>query len=160
MRPGMDGRRANATLLMLARNSDLDNAVRSVRRLEDRFNRHFNYPWMFLNEEPFDDEFKRRISLLTRANVTYALIPRAHWIQADWIDEERANASRTKMEEEGVIYGGSLPYRNMCRYNSGVRRVLHLAACIWLNALQFFFKHPLLQQYRWYWRVECVLRFP
>ena len=51
--------RANATLLMLARNTDTDSAVRSVRELEDKFNRHFNYPWVFLNEEPFSDEFKR-----------------------------------------------------------------------------------------------------
>ena len=51
-------RRANATILMLARNADVDNAVRSVRRLEDRFNKKFGYPWVFLNEEPFSEEFK------------------------------------------------------------------------------------------------------
>nr|VWO94812.1 Glycolipid 2-alpha-mannosyltransferase [Ganoderma boninense] len=51
-------RRANATLLMLARNSDVKDAVRSVRRLEDRFNKKFGYPWVFLNEEPFSEEFK------------------------------------------------------------------------------------------------------
>lgn len=52
-------RRANATLLMLARNTDVEGAVRSVRELEDRFNRRYGYPWTFLNEEPFSDEFKR-----------------------------------------------------------------------------------------------------
>lgn len=52
-------RRANATMVMLARNSDLDNAVRSVRRIQDRFNSKFQYPWVFLNEEPFTDEFKQ-----------------------------------------------------------------------------------------------------
>lgn len=52
-------RRANATLLMLARNSDIEGAMRSVRELEDRFNRKFGYPWTFLNEEPFSEEFKR-----------------------------------------------------------------------------------------------------
>ena len=51
-------RRANATMLMLARNSDVNDAVRSVRRLEDRFNKKFGYPWLFLNEEPFSEEFK------------------------------------------------------------------------------------------------------
>jgi alpha 1,2-mannosyltransferase len=51
--------RTNATLLMLARNSDLDGAVQAVRELEDRFNRKHNYPWVFLNEEPFSDDFKR-----------------------------------------------------------------------------------------------------
>jgi len=46
-------------MVMLARNSDLDNAVRSVRRTQDRFNDKFHYPWVFLNEEPFTDEFKQ-----------------------------------------------------------------------------------------------------
>ena len=48
-------------MVMLARNSDLDNAVRSVRRAQDRFNSKFKYPWVFLNEEPFTDEFKQYV---------------------------------------------------------------------------------------------------
>jgi hypothetical protein len=51
--------RANAVLVMLARNSDVQGAVDSVRRLEDRFNRRRRYPWVFLNEVEFDDNFKR-----------------------------------------------------------------------------------------------------
>lgn len=57
-------RRANATLLMLARNSDVDSALRSVRELEDRFNRKFHYPWVFLNEVPFSSEFKKYVMCL------------------------------------------------------------------------------------------------
>lgn len=34
-------------------------------------------------------------------------------------------------------YPGSLSYRNMCRFNSG-----------------FFYRHELMQKYRYYWRVE------
>ena len=48
---------------MLARNSDLEGAVQAVRELEDRFNRNYNYPWVFLNEEPFSSDFKRRVFL-------------------------------------------------------------------------------------------------
>jgi alpha 1,2-mannosyltransferase len=51
--------RANATLLMLARNSDVDTAVKTVKQLEDRFNGKYHYPWTFLNEQPFSDDFKR-----------------------------------------------------------------------------------------------------
>jgi alpha 1,2-mannosyltransferase len=47
------------------------------------------------------------------------------------------------MEEEGVLYGGSLSYRFMCRYNSG-----------------FFFRHPLALPYKYYWRVEPGVHFP
>ena len=46
------------------------------------------------------------------------------------------------MEEDNIIYGGSLSYRNMCRFNSG-----------------FFFRHPLLDKYRWYWRIEPDVQF-
>jgi len=53
---------ANATLFMLARNSDVDSAVRTVKELEDRFNRKYHYPWVFLNEQPFSDDFKRSAS--------------------------------------------------------------------------------------------------
>lgn len=44
---------------MLARNSEINTAADSVRELEERFNKRFGYPWTFLNDEPFTDEFKR-----------------------------------------------------------------------------------------------------
>ncbi|TFK38577.1 glycosyltransferase family 15 protein [Crucibulum laeve] len=134
--------RANASFVILARNSDLDGAVRSIRDIEDRFNRRYRYPYVFLNEEPFSDNFKKRISVLTSAKVEFGLIPKEHWFQPDWIDEEKAKASRDKMVKDNIIYGGSVSYRNMCRFNSG-----------------FFFKHELLQKYRWYWRIEPDVHF-
>lgn len=51
--------RANATFVMLARNSDLDGAMKSVREAEDRFNRRYGYDWVFLNDQPFSSEFIR-----------------------------------------------------------------------------------------------------
>ncbi len=48
----------NATFFMLTRNLDIAGAVQSVRELEDRFNHKYNYPWVFLNDQPFSDEFK------------------------------------------------------------------------------------------------------
>jgi alpha 1,2-mannosyltransferase len=53
------GKRANASFVILCRNSDMGNIIRSVREMEDRFNRKYQYPYVFLNEEPFTDEFKR-----------------------------------------------------------------------------------------------------
>ena len=38
------------------------------------------------------------------------------------IDEDRATKARAEMIRKKVIYGHSVPYRNMCRYNSGVSR--------------------------------------
>lgn len=133
---------ANATFVLLCRNSDVNGVVESMQSMEDRFNRDYNYPWVLLNEEPFTQEFKDRVSVLTRAPIHFGLIPKEHWYQPDWIDEERATQGRAKMMAQRIIYAGSVPYRNMCRFNSG-----------------FFFHHELLQPYRYYWRVEPDVKF-
>jgi hypothetical protein len=51
--------RANATFLMLSRNDDVDRAVITIKELENRFNLKYGYPWVFLNEQPFSEDFKR-----------------------------------------------------------------------------------------------------
>ncbi|KAJ7754639.1 glycosyltransferase family 15 protein [Mycena maculata] len=134
--------RANATFIMLARNSDLKGALLSLRQLEDRFNRRFNYPHVFLNEEEFTDDFKRQIRNLTPSQVEFGVIPSEHWYQPEWIDDEKAQEAMKQMARMNVKYGGNLAYHNMCRFNSG-----------------FFFKHPLVQKYQWYWRVEPNVKF-
>ncbi|KIJ05180.1 glycosyltransferase family 15 protein, partial [Paxillus involutus ATCC 200175] len=105
-------------------------------------NRKFGYPYVLLNDEPFDEEFKRRVSVLSPAPMEFGLIPHDHWNAPSWIDEQKATEARKKMGEDGIIYGDNLSYRNMCRFNSG-----------------FFFRHPLLQKYRYYWRVEPWVHF-
>jgi len=52
---------------MLTNSWGIDGALRVVGEVEERFNRKFNYPWIFLNDEPFSDEFEQyvvRVSLL------------------------------------------------------------------------------------------------
>ncbi|KIK96800.1 glycosyltransferase family 15 protein [Paxillus rubicundulus Ve08.2h10] len=135
-------RKANATFVMLVRNSDLPGIMSSMKQIEDRFNRKFNYPYVFLNDQPFTEEFKKHISALTNAPVEFGLIPQDHWVQPSSIDETRASAAREDMVKNNVIYGGSVPYRNMCRFNSG-----------------FFYRQELLQKYKYYWRVEPDVKF-
>ncbi|KZT59009.1 glycosyltransferase family 15 protein [Calocera cornea HHB12733] len=135
-------RKANAAFAILARNSDLYPLLESIKMMEDRFNRKFQYPYVFLNEEPFSEDFKRLTSGLTNAPCYYGHIPADHWHQPDWIDEQKATASRLDMISKKVIYGHSIPYRNMCRYNSG-----------------FFFRHELLKPFDYYWRVEPGVKF-
>ena len=116
--------RANATLLMLARNSDVNDAVFAIRSLEEQFNgrRVHPYPWVFLNEVPFDDEFKARVSAATTAEVQFGLINPEEWYQPDWIDEELVQEGKNRLDSLSIPipYYGSSSYRNMCRYNSGV----------------------------------------
>ncbi|TFK29950.1 glycosyltransferase family 15 protein [Coprinopsis marcescibilis] len=132
----------NAAIVMLARNGDISGVMTSIKQFEDRFNKKFHYPYVLLNEVPFNDDFKRRVTEVTDSKVEFGLIPREHWYQPDWVDEEKASKARKAMADAKVIYGGSLPYRNMCRFNSG-----------------FFYRHELLKPYKYYWRVEPDVKF-
>lgn len=49
----------------------------------------------------------RYISALTHAEVEFGLIPKEHWVQPPWIDEEKATTARENMVKQNVIYGGA-----------------------------------------------------
>ncbi|CZT45309.1 probable mannosyltransferase involved in N-linked and O-linked glycosylation [Rhynchosporium secalis] len=132
-----DGPRANATFVTLARNSDLWEIARSIRQVEDRFNRKFHYDWVFLNDKPFDATFKKVTSSLVSGTTHYGEIPTEHWSFPAHIDQERAKKVREDMAAKKIIYGDSISYRHMCRFESG-----------------FFFRQPLMLNYEYYWRVE------
>lgn len=132
-----DNSKVRATFVTLVRNSELAQMSNSIRQVEDRFNSKFHYPWVFLNDEPFTEEFKSVVKELISGDVEFGIIPEEHWSYPDWINQEKAAAAREQMAKDNIIYGGSESYRHMCRYESG-----------------FFWRHPLLDNYDWYWRVE------
>lgn len=55
----VSSKRANATFVLLCRNSDVNGVVASIQSVEDRFNKDYRYPWVLLNDEPFTEDFKR-----------------------------------------------------------------------------------------------------
>jgi alpha 1,2-mannosyltransferase len=135
--PALTGNRVNATFVTLARNEDVWDLAKSIRAVEDRFNRDYHYDWVFLNDKPFDDTFKKITTSLVSGTTHYGVIPRDHWSYPEWIDQDKARKVREDMHERKIIYGDSESYRHMCRYESG-----------------FFFRHELMLNYEYYWRVE------
>lgn len=129
--------RENATILMLVRNEEIEGALESIRSLEDRFNRDYHYDWTFLNDVPFTTEFKIATTAMASGKTQYGLIPVDDWNRPDWINDDKFTQCMKKMVEDNVIYGESISYRNMCRFNSG-----------------FFFRQELLMNYDYYFRVE------
>ncbi|KAF5345587.1 hypothetical protein D9756_011056 [Leucocoprinus leucothites] len=132
---------------MLARNSDLEGALATIVQVEKRINRNLGYPYVLLNDVPFENQFMDAIRASTTSKVEFGLIPPEQWNQPEWIDEIKAAAERQKMAAAGVKYGDSISYRNMCRFNAGSR------------SPQFFFQHPLMLKYRWYWRLEPNVKY-
>jgi alpha 1,2-mannosyltransferase len=105
--------------------------------MEYWWNRKYQYPWVFFNDEPFTDEFKAATQNLTSSQCYYEIVPKGHWSLPDWIDEERFMNGLTYLGTIGVREGWMVSYHNTCRWNSG-----------------FFYKHPWLKDFDWYWRIE------
>lgn len=92
---------------------------------------------VFLNDEPFTERFMRHVRAATRSKVYFGLVPEEEWAIPASVDMARAHANWKSLREQGVSYGDSASYRQMCRYQSG-----------------YFMNHPLMLPYDYYWRIE------
>ncbi|KAH3661601.1 hypothetical protein OGAPHI_006449 [Ogataea philodendri] len=135
--------RMNAAFVVLARNSEVDGVVSSMKSLERHFNQWFNYPWIFLNNERFSHEFKKRVSEVSSGPVRFGVVTPPKWN----FKEQKSDPVYFKeaVESQGdrcIMYGNTASYHNMCRFYSG-----------------FFFNHPLVKKLDYYWRVEPDVDF-
>jgi alpha 1,2-mannosyltransferase len=129
----------NAAFVILVRNEELEGIVSSIKQLEDRFNDQYKYPYIFLNNVNFTEEFKDTIKIYTNAEVKFGIIPKEHWSIPSWIDQSKM---KKNWAEADYPYHDLESYRHMCRYQSG-----------------FFYKHPLVKDLDYYWRVEPDVDF-
>lgn len=135
--------KVNAAIVILCRNIDFENVKKSLGMFEMRFNKKHKYPYVFLNEELFTPTFKDGIIAFTNNSVSFGLIDKEkEWSIPSFLNENHVIEAGRKMSRDGVKFGSMLSYHHMCRYNSG-----------------FFFNHPLLKDYDWYWRVEPDVSF-
>ncbi|WEL38459.1 glycolipid 2-alpha-mannosyltransferase [Encephalitozoon hellem] len=132
----------NAVILILCRNSDKNGITETIKNFEEMFNKNFGYPYVFLNDEEFTEDFKKSIKDVTSNSVEFGKLDPEEWEVPPWIDMEKANQGMKSLEDRNVIYGGSLSYRKMCRFFSG-----------------FFYRNKLVQKYDYYWRIEPDVKF-
>ncbi|KAK7516474.1 alpha-1,2-mannosyltransferase Kre5 [Phyllosticta citriasiana] len=141
-KPDEDRPKANAAFVVLARNKELDGVIQSIKSIERHFNRWFHYPYVFLNDGEFNETFKETVLNHTSATVEWGKIDDSMWGYPDWVDEEVAKEGIRKQGDQAIMYGGMESYHHMCRFYSG-----------------HFYKHPLLQKYTWYWRLEPEIKY-
>jgi mannosyltransferase len=102
---------------MLAQNSDVDGAVHSIRSLQTQFSQHFSYPWVFLNNEPWSEEFLVRVREAgSGADMVFETIPASMWGYPQWIDKDRA---RERMDD--IQRDGGIPYARCAGSRLGKR---------------------------------------
>lgn len=135
--------KVNATFIMLTRNKEIDDVLHTLQSIESHFNQWFQYPYVFLNDEPFSEEFKNKIYSNTQSNVEFGLINEIDWnFPQDVRDSPMFQETLRHQDDRGIMYGDMESYHKMCRFYSG-----------------FFYKHPLVQKYKWYWRIEPDVDF-
>lgn len=111
--------RQAAAFIVLVRNSELPGMLQSMHDVESRFNHKFNYPWIFLNEQPFTEQFKELTTKAAAPSKThYGLVDESMWGYPSWINQRKAAKIRKIMEY--LPYGDSESYRHMCRFQRQV----------------------------------------
>ncbi|KAL6721595.1 O-glycoside alpha-1,2-mannosyltransferase 4 [Lecanora helva] len=105
LEPQTDGPRANAALVVLARNQELEGVVQSIKSMERHFNRWFHYPYVFLNDGDFNTTFKETILNHTSAPVEFGKIDPDMWGYPDWVNIDTAREGIRKQGDAAIMYG-------------------------------------------------------
>ena len=101
--PAVDQPRENAALVMLVRNKELDKALRTIQSVEKHFNQWFHYPFVFLNDEPWTEEFMSKMKEATSGEVKFDVLTREEWSFPDWMDADRAKESIAQQGRAGIV---------------------------------------------------------
>lgn len=134
--------REKAAIVLLLREQDLDDLLPTLTNFEQRFNKNFRYPYVFLSSPdhpPFSAQFREAVRrrLPDGAVTEWAEVDEEHWRIPEWLDENKVEKGFAEQEAAGVQYAGRAGYHHMCRFYSG----------LWA-------RHPMLAKYDWYWRLE------
>lgn len=129
--------RANATLMILATNKDINGVIHTMVQIEEKFNSKFHYPYVFLNDKSFTDDFIQRVKEQTTSTVYFETIDPHMWKQPEWIDTAIQKKKMRELRQQKIAYASKVSYHNMCRFYSA-------------NV----YNHPRMQQFRYYWRFE------
>lgn len=135
-------RRANATIMALVRNNEIGAMRRTMKQFEKSFNEKFRYPYTFLNDEPFTEQFKEKVRSFTEAECNFVHIPASMWNKPELIDLQKQSKAMTRLEKMNVAYAKKESYHNMCRFYLGS-----------------FYNLPEMQKYKYYWRIEPNVQF-
>lgn len=139
----------NATFVMLARNQEIDDVIKTLENIEIKFNQWFQYPYVFLNDVPFEESFQQQV--LKTVSVPKNMVQfgvlnlKTEWTFKDENTEKgqsKINVLLKDQEDRGLLYGGMASYHKMCRFYAG-----------------FFQDHELLKTFDYYWRIEPDVTF-
>lgn len=111
-----DNSPVKACFVVLVRNKELGGIISTIQQVEKTFNNKFQYPYVFLNDEEFTEEFIERTSELTNAKTKYGKVDNQMWGYPKYINQTYAAECRQELAAMNIPYAESESYRHMCRY--------------------------------------------
>lgn len=133
--------RENAVFLSVVSNKDFKGILESIEAVESRFNHKYQYDWVFFNDQPFTDHFKSSVTNLVSGKVSFVEIPLDQWMTPEWVDLSKLESRKEEMKKLHIKHADSDAFRHKNRFLSG-----------------FFFNHPAMKPYKYYWRIEPNIR--
>ena len=134
--------REKAAIVVLLREEDLEEMLATLVNFEEKFNRNFRYPYVFIGSPDvpdFSPSFREAImdTFPIGAEVEWSVIPQKEWEIPKWMDEGFVREGFEWMGKQGVQHAEREGYHHMCRWYSGP-----------------FARMEVLEKYDWYWRLE------
>lgn len=127
-----------AVFVALVHEGELQPMLSSIRQLEDSFNKHYLYDWVFFSTVPLSDEFRRLTSNATNATCLYEVAQQSRLGASGGVVDGAAEAF-------GAEYGAA-----------GVGTPLLGQIHGWKSGR--FANERRLKDYDWFWRVEPGVR--
>ena len=92
---------------------------RTIRDLEDNFNRHHNYPYIIFSPKLLKTEYKELVSSLTKGDVVFHELDKYTYGYPNDTDRGLADMARKKLKNM-VVFGGDQEYRFRARFMGGL----------------------------------------
>ena len=118
--------------------------IESISNVQEKFNKKFAYPWVFISLGKLDGSKENMISQTITdtmngdskvVDIKFISLSPEEWVYPEWVDENKA--------AESLIALANMP--------DGDSRAVRYQARFWAG---FFWKHPSLKNFDWYWRVD------
>lgn len=95
----------------------LNKLRKTIRDIEDRFNRHYQYPYIIFSNEKLGDEYRELTSSLVNSTMRFEKVGKEFYGYESTTDLTKAAKSR--IELNGTMFGDSEDYRFQSRFMAG-----------------------------------------
>lgn len=137
------GKRSDSVILILCKNDEKEKIKTTLINFEEQFNSNYHYPYVFLNDKDWTEDFKTELrQTLKGSSVKFGKVDPKDWVMPATINREQAIQNWEIMKKHQVPYADKESYHNMCRFYS-----------------RAFYNHPLVRNYKYYWRIEPEVTF-